>query len=482
MIDYRTKLTTHRAYYPIEDLEESVESDRGRILSSPALRRLQKRTQVFALELNASIRTRLTHSLEVAQTARFIAKTVLKRLEKESGLNHYGLEGMQNAFVSTCEMAAMLHDIGNPPFGHFGEATLNRFIHRHIIPVFETLDASSPHALSLKADIIRDISAFEGNAQAIRIITKLQRLNLSYTQTLSVLKYTRGAYEPKPQKGEPSYYLRKKPGFYLSERTVLSEMKEKLGVAPNHRFVLTYIMEAADDIAYLTADLEDAVDKGVLRLEEVYRLIIEACDEEGERHLKRIVQEQYDKARRDDAPYRFNMFFTLLRAKLVRELVRYAADVYVSNHEAIFQGAFDASLLEFDVSHELFRAVKVLQTVSYKYIYKSKTVESLELQGYAVLNGLMELYMPLISLDTESFERMMRGERIECFVAPALLKRISQKQIATYIADKKAYEKNDDETYTLFERYLRTRMVLDYISGMTDDFALFEYRTLKAIS
>ena len=85
MPNYRTKITTHRQFYPIDDLDYSIESDRGRILSSPAFRRFQKRTQVFALELSASIRTRLTHSLEVAQTARFIAKTILSRLKEQGG-------------------------------------------------------------------------------------------------------------------------------------------------------------------------------------------------------------------------------------------------------------------------------------------------------------------------------------------------------------------------------------------------------------
>ena len=147
MIDYRTKLTTHRQLYPFNDLEYSIESDRGRILSSPAFRRLQKRTQVFALELNASIRTRLTHSLEVAQTARFIAKSILTKLS-ETGLETYGLEGMENAFVSTSEMTSLLHDIGNPPFGHFAEETINKWMRTHAVAL---LDAVETNAFSISS-------------------------------------------------------------------------------------------------------------------------------------------------------------------------------------------------------------------------------------------------------------------------------------------------------------------------------------------
>jgi len=481
MIDYAKKLTVHRAFYPIADLDYSVESDRGRILSSPALRRLQKRTQVFALELNASIRTRLTHSLEVAQTARFIAKTVLRLLEKKGGLARYGLVGLENAFISTAEMAAMLHDIGNPPFGHFGEATISRFVKKHMVPHLEAMPATDAAARELKARMIRDIATFEGNAQAMRIVTKLQRLNLSYSQTLSVLKYTRGAFESEPKKDEAFAYLRKKPGFYLSEAKTVATMQETLGIKKDHRFFIAYIMEAADDIAYLTADLEDAVDKGVLRLEEVYRYIVETCERYDATLLKDSVTQQYDKAMKDDAPYRFNMFFTLLRAKLVTELVDFAAHTYVANHEALFEGSFDAPLLAYDRSDPRYAALRVLQEVSYRYIYKSKTVQELELKGFAVLEGLLEAYLPLIELSAEEVDAMLRGAPVGCFVSPALIKRISSKQIATYLNDLKAKEAENDEMYALWERYLRMRMMLDYISGMTDDYALYEYRTLKAL-
>jgi len=272
MIDYSKKLTTAREVNPIDNLDYSIESDRGRILSAPAFRRLQKRTQVFALELNASIRTRLTHSLEVSQTARFIAKSILSKLQKE-GLKTYGLEGLENAFVSTVEMTSLLHDIGNPPFGHFAEQTINKWIAENALPLFEAFPASSEETKALKIMLAKDLCNYDGNAQAIRVITKLQRLNLSYTQIASVVKYTRGAYEDRPKKGEPFDYLMKKPGFYFSEKSAVEKIQSALHVKHGHRFPLTYIMEAADDISYLTADLEDSVEKGILSLDQVYELI-----------------------------------------------------------------------------------------------------------------------------------------------------------------------------------------------------------------
>ena len=480
MIDYRKKLTLDRALYPLTNIDYSVESDRGRILSSGAMRRLQKRTQVFALELNASIRTRLTHSMEVAQTARFIAKSILSRLEKE-GLEKYGLDGLENAFISTAEMTSLMHDIGNPPFGHSAEQTINKWIGNNVIPILENFVSSSSESKRLKALIAKDICNYDGNAQAIRVISKLQRLNLSYTQTLAVLKYTRGAFEDKPDEGDAFDYLKKKPGFYYSEKDFIGDIQEKLDVKNGHRFPITYIMEAADDISYLTADLEDSAEKGILSLDEVYLIIKRECQERNEKFLLDILETQYEKAKKDDEPYQFNMFFILLRAKLVTPLVNYVVDIYIDNHEAIYNGEFNAALLEYDKTSEYYKAIEVLQNISVKHIYQNKEVQTLELQGYAIVNGLLNAYKPLLELDSNDFDILLQDKRIDCFISMRLIKRISSKQIVAYKNDVKKLDKKDEEQYTILEWYYRVRLIIDYISGMTDDFALEEYRVLLAI-
>lgn len=479
MIDYTQKLTVDREFYPSTNIDVSIESDRGRILSAPALRRLQKRTQVFALELNASIRTRLTHSLEVAQTARFIAKTIFSKL-KEKDLNTYGLEGLENAFVSTAEMTSLLHDIGNPPFGHFAEQTINKWIKDNAITIFETFPASSDETKKLKVMLAQDLCHYDGNAQALRVITKLQRLNLSYTQILSVLKYTRGAYETKPNKGESLDYLMKKPGFYYSEKEFIKKIQMALHVKSGHRFPLTYIMEAADDISYLTADLEDSVEKGILCLDDVYNLIKKECEKEGETYLLDVIQERYNQAKKNEEPYQFSMFFTLVRAKLVTSLVFHVVDIYINNHDAIFEGSFNSALLEYDKESKFYKAIKILQNISTKYIYQNKEVQTLELQGYAIINGLLNSYKPLLELTSKEFEELLKDEKIECFIAMRLIKRISSKQIVAYQNDVQKLNK-EDESYALLEWYHRVRLVIDYISGMTDDFALHEYQTLLAL-
>ena len=481
MIDYSKKLTTDRYLYPIKNIDGSIESDRGRILSSPAFRRLQKRTQVFALELNASIRTRLTHSLEVGQTARYIAKTILEKLKVDG--KDYGLKGLDNAFISTAEMTSLLHDIGNPPFGHSAEETINKWVELNAIPILEKFESSNYQIDELKKIIKRDITNYDGNAQAIRLITKLQRLNLSYTQILSVLKYTRGAYEQKPSKENPLYYLKKKPGFYFSEKEDVTQIQNSLEVQNGHRFPITYIMEAADDISYLTADLEDAVEKGILSLKEVYNLIKKECEKENEHYLLEIIEDKYNQVQENEEAYQFNMFFTIVRAKLVGSLVQHVAQIYVDNHESIFNGSFGHALLEYNKQSKYYKAVKILQNISIKNIYQNKKVEELELQGYTIVNTLLDIYKPLLKLNVGEFKSLVEGDskKIDCFVSPKLIKRISSKQIVAYKEDTNKLDSLNYEEYRVLEWYFRVRLIIDYISGMTDDYALEEYKILTAI-
>jgi len=483
VIDYRKKLTLDREYNAdmYKAIDISIESDRGRILSAPAVRRLQKRTQVFALELNASIRTRLTHSLEVGQTARFIAKTILQKLKDRGEFEACGLDGLENAFISTSEMTSLLHDIGNPPFGHFAEQTINKWMKENALPLLNDFSVGTNETEALKEIIARDICNYDGNAQAIRVITKLQRLNLSYTQTLAVLKYTRGAFENKPAKGGALDYLMKKPGYYYGEKDTVEKMQAALGILPGRRFPLTYIMEAADDISYLTADLEDSVEKGILSLDEVYNLIKKECEKENEDYLLELIQDRYIKAKKNEEPYQFNMFFTLFRAKLVTSLVFHVVDIYLKNHEAIFKGEFNAALLDYDTESKYHKAVKILERISAKYIYQNRDVQKLELQGYSIINGLLDIYKPLLELNAEDFAALLRDERIDCFVAMRLIKRISSKQIVAYKNDVENLDTANRERFAMLEWYYRVRLVTDYVSGMTDDFALNEYKTLLAL-
>lgn len=477
MIDYSKKLTLHRELYPMRDINISCESDRGRILSAPALRRLQKKTQVFPLELNAAVRSRLTHSLEVSQTARFIAKTILKKVEGK-----YNLDSLEDAFISTSEMTSLLHDIGNPPFGHFAEVAINSWMRNNAVKILdEQIEVSSKNQ-EFKNMLIEDICNFDGNAQAIRVVTKLQRLNLSYSQIASIIKYTRAAYEKKPKKDDKFAYLKKKPGYYYSERDIVNKIKEALDLQDGCRFPITYIMEAADDISYLNADIEDSVDKGILKFDDIYTLIKQECEKMNETYLLELVEEYYKKAKKnEEEPYQFNLFLTLVRAKMTHALVEYVSDIYINNHEDIFNGSFNNALLEYDLTSKYTKAVQILQNISIKHIYNNKDIQTLELKGNKILTGLFDAYTPLLKLTNEEFEDLVNDKRIGCFMSQRLIRRLSSKHIVAYKNSVKDICKDDIEKYKLEEWYYRARLIIDYISGMTDDFALDEFKTLNAL-
>jgi predicted deoxyguanosinetriphosphate triphosphohydrolase len=167
------------------------------------------KTQVFPLERNAAVRTRLTHSLEVQQVGRYIAKEVLSRLKEQKLLEEYGLEELTGPFESVVEMACLMHDIGNPPFGHFGEAAINDWFRQRLAPGDAlgqplTDDRCEVQALrlhegetslnALRRKVRQDLCSFEGNAQGIRLVHTLMRMNLTWAQVGCILKYTRPAW------------------------------------------------------------------------------------------------------------------------------------------------------------------------------------------------------------------------------------------------------------------------------------------------
>ena len=477
MIDYNKKLTIHRELYPYDDINISCESDRGRILSAPALRRLQKKTQVFPLELNAAVRSRLTHSLEVSQSARFIAKTIIKKSEGE-----FSLKELEDAFISTAEMTSLLHDIGNPPFGHFAEVAINNWMKTKGIKIVDKLIDVDEKNIEFKNILMTDLCNFDGNAQAIRVVTKLQRLNLSYSQIAAILKYTRGAFEEKPSKDDKFNYLKKKPGFYYSEKDIVKKIKNSLDLKDGCRFPITYIMEAADDINYLNADMEDAVDKGILKFEDVYTLIKKECEKMDETYLLDLVDNFYKKAKeKEEEPYQFNLFLTLTRAKLTHALVEHVSNIYLENHEEIFNGSFDAALLEYDKESKYTKAVRVLQNISIKHIYNNKDIQTLELKGQKILTSLCDNYTPLLRLDYKEFENLVAGKQISCFLSQRLIRRLSSKHIVAYKDSVSKLSKDDMVRFRIEEWYYRARLIIDYISGMTDDFAFNEYKTLEAL-
>ncbi|WP_049157056.1 dGTPase [Klebsiella variicola] len=500
-IDFRNKINWRRRFRspPRVETERDIlrifESDRGRIVNSPAIRRLQQKTQVFPLERNAAVRTRLTHSLEVQQVGRYIAKEVLSRLKEQKLLEEYGLEELTGPFESVVEMACLMHDIGNPPFGHFGEAAINDWFRQRLAPGDAlgqplTDDRCEVQALrlhegetalnALRRKVRQDLCSFEGNAQGIRLVHTLMRMNLTWAQVGCILKYTRPAWWFEATPASHSY-LMKKPGYYLAEEEYVARLRKELDLAPYNRFPLTWIMEAADDISYCVADLEDAVEKRIFSAEQLYQHLYDAWGNHEKGSLfSQVVENAWEKSRanylRQSAE---DQFFMYLWVNTLNKLVPYAARRFIDNLPAIFTGDFNHALLEDD--SDCSQLLELYKNVAMKQVFSHPDVEQLELQGYRVISGLLDIYQPLLKLSLEDFSELVAQDRVRRLpIASRLYQKLSTRHRLAYVEAVNKLVRTAPE-FALMEYYYRCRLIQDYISGMTDLYAWDEYRRLMAV-
>ncbi len=486
-INFKKKVRYLRSYntsYPWKQDEKHslaiFESDRGRIINSAAVRRLQQKTQVFPLERNASVRSRLTHSLEVQQNGRYITQKIFEFLSPDE-LEQYGLDKLERHIESIVEMSCLIHDVGNPPFGHFGE--------KAIIDWFEQ---NLPHlVLSQKLDLnqqmLQDLCSFEGNAQAIRLVHSILNLCLTYSQVSGIMKYTRRGDEPKPEdKLEHLSYLRKKVGYYISEQPYINNLRQALDIQPYCRSPFCYIMEAADDISYGLADLEDAVEKGILSVDalktalksEFPSIAKELGVENDENLMETLIATAEHSARHNPD----TLFFVMMRVEVGKQLVPHAAHVFIANIDEIYHGEFNRALIE-DHSDK-HAIIKTLKKVAAKYAFCHKEVEARELQGYQIISGLLDTYNPLLQLSREQFELTLNGHKKAPLYASRLFKKLPGKHVQAYreaIKEKNMTQLPFDAGKDAWEFYFRVRLIQDYISGMTDQFAFDEYRAFSII-
>ncbi|SCZ33083.1 dGTPase [Enterobacter hormaechei] len=500
-IDFRTKINWHRRFRsPQGDKSEHeilriFESDRGRIINSPAIRRLQQKTQVFPLERNAAVRTRLTHSMEVQQVGRYIAKEILSRLKEQRLLETYGLDELTGPFESIVEMACLMHDIGNPPFGHFGEAAINDWFKQRLFPsdaisqplsddrcvVRDLCLREGEDSLNdLRRKVRQDLCHFEGNAQGIRLVHSLMRMNLTWAQVGCILKYTRPAWWTGETPATHSY-LMKKPGYYLSEEVYIARLRKELSLTPNGRFPLTWIMEAADDISYCVADLEDAVEKRIFSVEELYQHLHDAWGEHEKGSLfAQVVENAWDKSRSNSLSRSTeDQFFMYLRVNTLNKLVPYAAARFIDNLPMIFSGEFNHALLEDESSFS--QLLELYKNVAVRHVFSHPDVEQLELQGYRVISGLLEIYGPLLQLTVDEFSELADNERVRRLpIESRLYQKLSTRHRLAYIEAVSKIDRHSSQ-WPVMEYYYRCRLIQDYISGMTDLYAWDEYRKLMAV-
>jgi dGTPase len=499
-IDFKNKIRPHRAFNrkdfnPINQDPSIFESDRGRIINSAAIRRLQQKTQVFSLERNAAVRSRLTHSMEVQQVGRFISQQIFKKLSKNEQ-EKYGLINLDRQFESIIEMSCLMHDVGNPSFGHFGEGAINQWFGDHIHAFIDRKDIADD--VKTLQPLIADICAFEGNAQALRIVHSLQTLNLTYTQMSGIIKYTRRADQAKPSKEDqdPKSYLKKKAGYYLSEVDIINTINETLNIQEGCRSPFAYVMEAADDISYCIADIEDAVEKGILkfdellvRLQEEYQVLVQGNEfsiEDNEKNLmETLITNNLWRYKKTKI---VSDFFVPFRVALNTRSVQHASDQFIQNIKAVFHGSYNQALMEDkSSSHAL---LETLKSVAFKYVFCAKEVQKQELQGYRIISGLLDIYKPLLNLDRVTFTAIVDKQKGTPLYQSRLFDKLSSKHLAAYelaIENLTSFKQQFDGTSlelvsdNAWEFYFRCRLIQDYISGMTDQFAYDEYRALHVI-
>ena len=282
-----------------EELLEATEQDRARIVQAAPVRRLQQKTQVFPLDVKASVRSRLTHSLEVQETGRQISRRILAALPAGSVC--------EGAFINLVEMSCLLHDVGNPPFGHFGEQVMSQWLAQALDDLFAAAlgQAPSPQWAELRQDLL----VFDGNAQSLRLVHSLHELNLTLGQLAALCKYPQQPLHDGQHHGWAS-----KRGIFFSEQPLYRSLSQSLGLAPGCRHPLVYIMEAADDISYCIADLEDAVDRRILTKSELLAA------------LRAADQSDYMGTLLDEALASGRGFFPHFRQQLTRDLVARAEE------------------------------------------------------------------------------------------------------------------------------------------------------------
>ena len=267
------------------DVRSEFAKDYHRILSSPSFRRLQDKTQVFPLDRGDFVRTRLTHSLEVSSFAGSIGDTAFTGLMK----THPEITPqVRQDCIEILRCSGLIHDIGNPPFGHFGENTIRQWFGEHF---GELSFKGRPVKELLTEQMIGDFLHFEGNAQALRVLTKLHVLidigngmNLTYALLNTIIKYPVSSLNINKKSGN---IKDKKMGYFTAEQQIFEDVTRSTGAA-GCRYPLTFLLESADDIAYKTADIEDAAVKKLISynqlLEEISsRKYLECCENEQDR-------------------------------------------------------------------------------------------------------------------------------------------------------------------------------------------------------
>lgn len=419
------------------DARSEFQRDYDRLIFSSPFRKLQNKTQVFPLPGSVFVHNRLTHSLEVASVGRSLGRIFYNKIKalEPSIDNRLPLLSQVGDIIAA---ACLAHDLGNPAFGHSGEAAISHYFTDGPGKIYQ--ERVTEHQWT-------DLINFEGNANALRIL--IHPFNgrgngsfaLTYSTLASIAKYPCASVVG----GNKANLHQKKYGFFQSEQQDFERIAEELGIAKVEdnplvykRHPLVYLVEAADDICYNIIDLEDAHRLNILSYQEVEDLLLPLCNSAN---MPKYLADMDD----EDAKVSY------MRARAINSLITECSNIFYKEQENIMNGEFNHSLT--DVLDEPFCSImKKINGVSVKKIYNYPSVVQIEVAGYKVMGGLLEEFIPAYLINNSKYHNK--------------LVELMPKQFLTKATDD----------------YSKIQAVLDFVSGMTDLYAVELFRKIKGIS
>lgn len=423
----------------------NFERDFDRVVFSSAFRRLQDKTQVIPLPESDFVHTRLTHSLEVSCVARSLGKMIGKTIIERHELTDLHASD----FGAICATAALAHDIGNPPFGHSGEASISHY--------FTQGKGKSLREAVNNEQQWSDLSNFEGNANGFKILTNYNpasggNVNLTFSTLAAFTKYPTRSDKSKEHadliKGKVS---QKKYGYFQSEaeifKTIFTHLEiDQLTDYAWRRHPLAFLVEAADDICYRIIDFEDGIRIGLIPFRD------------GEDLLKQVIGKDFDAARYDQIGDKHEKI-SYLRAKAINTLVTETSRIFLDVEGDLLSGKKDASLIDL-IPENISKPLNDLLMLSIEHVYRSKNVLEIEIAGFNVVAELLDTFINAIN-DYHTFGKDLKKAR----PYSDKLIRLFPKQFLTGSED----------------QYLRILRVCEFVAGMTDSYAVTLFRRIKGI-
>ncbi|MCQ2091686.1 MAG: deoxyguanosinetriphosphate triphosphohydrolase [Fibrobacter sp.] len=404
--------------------------DYDRIVFSTAFRRLGRKTQVHPFSVNDHVHSRLTHSLEVSSVGRSLAITVYHLIKKylPKYVNEY-------QFGTIVQSACLAHDIGNPPFGHAGEAAIREWFRKN---------HNSPALRDLKPEEIADFENFDGNAQGHRILSKLEYhfldggMRLTYATIGSMIKYPQLA-----KFGTPTSLFSTEADLYRMTAYTLGIPELETGKWVRHPLV--YLMEAADDICYSILDVEDAIELGILSFGDVRGMFSYLCGPEVD--IDREYQENGQN---------FRDFLSSIRGLAIQNLIDDVAVTFVNHYDEIMAGAPIKHLVDLSRS-EVMEGIRIAKRLGVERIYPDRRKTELEVGSYTTLSTVLDAFINGV------YDFRLNGKN--SYRADRIVRLIGQAKIGQSVTAAEAYHQ-----------------VLDFVSGMTDNYATYLARQIGGLA